>query len=669
METSERKWTDYTDEEKLLVIDGYLDGVVALDDENENANKQRIEWIRAHIPAYKVNEGKNYIFVSYSHLDYKEVYKDLAAFSYNSQRRVRFWYDEGLPIGQDWEKAAGELIKNPHCVGVLFYLSKNLLLSPSVFKEIEYVKNSGKPYFTIALDGGSFSVRKILAEANADELSGVNQDALKYFFPEENTSLYNYGKENLLARIDKIAEKFDVTEEVFSDFVCEECDGGLNLVAYRGNKTEVYIPERIGDKNIVKITADFPHAVSIFIPKTVFMTSSNVFDSAGNLEEIRVDENNPKYFDINGVLCGRNWGYKDSNDRIIKGDAILRAPICWDWRKQFVDYQVAVKSEDLGRLLIQLDALVKKREGTMYDRFIPGKGYSETYAKLIWGIPSNIDFYNDLFSFAIAYLGNGEEVIDFGYAIIYCKINVIYNFIKKLKNYSVFKDIKIVYDAFCGCKNLDYLFLYDGIEEVGSFANSALKLIFLPNSLREIMYNGYFRGCSKLQSILTDTDYYETHDERTLNKALFCGNLEKIVCDISGANITGVIFNENIELRNCQFIKCDWLYEITLPKVTLLYKAFSHCVRLKKVILGEGTERLSEYCFNNCISLKYIKIPKSVKSIAADCFWCCDNLETIEYGGIKAEWYILENYNNYGWKSQGKGVRIVCTDGVIEPSY
>jgi len=72
-----------------------------------------------------------------------------------------------------------------------------------------------------------------------------------------------------LYRINKIEEAFNVTEDVLSDFVCEEVDDGLCLVEYKGNKTEVYIPEKINDKPVIAVSCEFNNASTIFVPKTV----------------------------------------------------------------------------------------------------------------------------------------------------------------------------------------------------------------------------------------------------------------------------------------------------------------------------------------------------------------------------------------------------------------
>ena len=83
------------------------------------------------VPRPTINEEQNYIFISYSHSDYKSVY---AALAYMYDSGVRFWYDNGLTAGMDWETEAREKIQSPNCSGAIFFLSDNLFLSASVIK-------------------------------------------------------------------------------------------------------------------------------------------------------------------------------------------------------------------------------------------------------------------------------------------------------------------------------------------------------------------------------------------------------------------------------------------------------------------------------------------------------------------------------------------------------
>lgn len=81
------------------------------------------------VPIPDIAENQNYIFISYSHKDYKKVYADLA-FLY--REGVHFWYDRGLSAGKNWDAEVKERIENPRCSGVIFYLSENMFLSRSV---------------------------------------------------------------------------------------------------------------------------------------------------------------------------------------------------------------------------------------------------------------------------------------------------------------------------------------------------------------------------------------------------------------------------------------------------------------------------------------------------------------------------------------------------------
>ncbi|MBR5314223.1 MAG: toll/interleukin-1 receptor domain-containing protein, partial [Clostridia bacterium] len=80
------------------------------------------------VPVPKCAKHQNYIFISYSHKDYKRVYHDLAAMY---EAGVRFWYDEELMAGYDWDAEVYKKINDPHCSGVIFYLSESFFTSDS----------------------------------------------------------------------------------------------------------------------------------------------------------------------------------------------------------------------------------------------------------------------------------------------------------------------------------------------------------------------------------------------------------------------------------------------------------------------------------------------------------------------------------------------------------
>ena len=93
---------------------------------------------------------KEYYFVSYSHRDYKLVYESLHRLQ-SGKKRLNLWYDHNLAPGRDWGIEARRYIYDFNCKGVIFFLSENAVLSQSIHKEIEFVKESGKSYLSINL--------------------------------------------------------------------------------------------------------------------------------------------------------------------------------------------------------------------------------------------------------------------------------------------------------------------------------------------------------------------------------------------------------------------------------------------------------------------------------------------------------------------------------------
>ena len=91
---------------------------------------------------------EDYYFVSYSHHDYREVFRDMLLFQ---NAGVNVWYDGGMPPEKSWEDQAKEHIASYRCKRVIFYWSENSLLSESLIKEVGYAKQYGKPFFSINL--------------------------------------------------------------------------------------------------------------------------------------------------------------------------------------------------------------------------------------------------------------------------------------------------------------------------------------------------------------------------------------------------------------------------------------------------------------------------------------------------------------------------------------
>lgn len=130
---------------------------------------------------WPVSHTEEYLFISYSHKDYKAVFKDLTLLQHEG---VNIWYDRSLVPGHDWESEAEQCISNYHCIGVIFYVSMNSLSSHSIEREMEYVKKRGKPFFTINLpvDGEYLSVPRMYEKLDEQYKSDTKGELINQLF-------------------------------------------------------------------------------------------------------------------------------------------------------------------------------------------------------------------------------------------------------------------------------------------------------------------------------------------------------------------------------------------------------------------------------------------------------------------------------------------------------
>ncbi len=199
--------------------------IFAIDDCNKLTDCQK-----PPVPEYSAEQ--TYVFVSYCHDDYKDVYSDLLEFH---KEGVRFWYDKALTAGKSWREEAKEKLINKNCAGVIFYLSENFVLSDAVITEINHVlgKNGEvkKPYFTISLSDAlpGDLIWETLGKKTRSELRSIGiSDGIRHItvlneaFPDEKTNIIN-DSENLshIAKVIKtLRDNFDVvnnSDEVKTD--------------------------------------------------------------------------------------------------------------------------------------------------------------------------------------------------------------------------------------------------------------------------------------------------------------------------------------------------------------------------------------------------------------------------------------------------------------------
>jgi tetratricopeptide (TPR) repeat protein len=122
---------------------------------------------------FKAYEGdESFVFASYSHTDKLQVYPII---DYLNKKGINIWYDEGIPISENWKKSIVENLDK--CNAFLVFITPHIIDSEYVRKEINYALKMHKPFFTIYLRETQLPHELIF---DMDEIQAMR----KYIMPE-----------------------------------------------------------------------------------------------------------------------------------------------------------------------------------------------------------------------------------------------------------------------------------------------------------------------------------------------------------------------------------------------------------------------------------------------------------------------------------------------------
>ena len=157
-----------------------------------------------------VYEGDDkYIFISYSHKSEDAIY-DILWKMFN--KGIRFWYDDGLHKGENWEKEVEKkLLDSEAC---FFFFDSNFLESTSLAKEVSIVSNNGLKYIPIYYQGKNY---KEIYVSNPDaKMSDDIDDLYHTCFHPKITSIFNLDELEFLNEILSTVKKLDCCGKIQS---------------------------------------------------------------------------------------------------------------------------------------------------------------------------------------------------------------------------------------------------------------------------------------------------------------------------------------------------------------------------------------------------------------------------------------------------------------------
>jgi len=163
-------------------------------------------------------------------------------------------------------------------------------------------------------------------------------------------------------------------------------------------------------------------------------------------------------------------------------------------------------------------------------------------------------------------------------------------------------NIKVIREyAFCGCPGIENITICDGVESIEyaaftSWGSSKYTELRIPGSVKTIASSAFYNP--ELESIVLEEGVQSF------------GSL------FNKTKVTNVTIPSTVtKIDSWAFQDCKGLTEITIPGTVKSVGdyAFYNCTTLETVILEEGTERLGSYAFCHSDKVKTVRMPKSLR--------------------------------------------------------
>lgn len=440
---------------------------------------------------------------------------------------------------------------------------------------------------------------------------------------------------------------------------------------YRGGRT-LNIPSTIGKYTVTgmgdKLFYTSERINTVVISKTIKNIGANTFSECNSITNIKVDENNKDYKDIDGVLFSKDgsvlYKYPEgrSDDTYIMPGGVIT--INADAFNRTLDLNTVVISKDVSNIdetsfldcpslcsifvdsdnsnYKDINGGLYSKDGTVFYKCpnFNKDGMDDTYT-----VPESvlkIDKYAFYKSFVenIKVDENNKNYKDIDGVLFSKDGTILYKYPygrSSNSKYIIPDTVKSIEDnAFFGCSSLIGITIPDGVIDIGTSA---------------------FEGCSSLLNMIIP----EGVNCIKQNTFRFCFDLRSVTISNSVCSIGDYAFNECSSLRSVKmgegvtsigmyaFWNCFGLENINLSnRLESIGKgAFNSCSMLKNIVIPRSVTTIDEDAFYWCTSLLSIVIQESVTNFGKDVFFECNNLIAYVYKDSSAKNYCIANKIKY----------------------
>lgn len=347
---------------------------------------------------------------------------------------------------------------------------------------------------------------------------------------------------------------------------------------------------------------------NIDISKNVTTIYGNTFDGNKELEAFNVENDNPNYKSVDGVLFRRDM------------KTLLMAPC-----KLSGTYYIPDTVENLANNAFAFCKLLE-------EVYIPE---SVTYMEASMFIDCTslrkVKLPSSLTSIPPATFSNCKSLVE---VVIPERVETIgfgaFGACESLKEITLPLNLKTMdWGVFKGCCSLEKVVFNKSLQSIGawSFQNcSSLKAVTLPVSL-EVMEEDIFSGCSSLEEINVEEGNNNFVSE---NGILFSADMATLIVFPVGRNLKEYIVPGSVEIIGGGAFRSSSLERITMTSVKEIQPyGFAACESLAIISFGDLLETIGYDAFYKCPKIRTINLPATVSYIGDTAFGRCTGLESI----------------------------------------
>lgn len=411
----------------------------------------------------------------------------------------------------------------------------------------------------------------------------------------------------------KILSADDHTVEVAGGESCDTYRGNLNIPATVMYNGETYDVVSLGEMAFygaslsgLTIPASVTQIKEACFRGASGLTTINVSASVTNIEmwalaakglnSINVDENNPNYISINGILFSKDTSTLVECPRGKSGTITLPQNTRHIAPCAFCDCK-SITGVSLPDGLSSID---------------------------FWAFTGSDRLNNIVIPSSVSYLGDN----------LFAGCSALTNLTIAEGNTRYYMDENAIYsvggDTLVSChKSADTVILPSTLRVVSGFMfNSNVKYIYVPDEVTTITSNAF--SYSSLECIVLPS-YLERMDDYAFD---YCTSLASVSMPLT-LDTMG---------RAC-FELCTNLSSISIPNGlrTVPREAFMYCTALSHITWGDDVETIDSYAFGNC-AMSSLQLPPSLKVVRYEAFWkgrklkkvsFSAPLDTIEFGAFE----------------------------------